>query len=118
MLVLMLEMHGHKSHVVPTGEAALEYLCPVPTTPAAHTSPGDPPAPGLLLLDLHLADMDGITLVERLKGSGCTLPPIIVLSARGKGVVAEAASILGAADYFVKPADMDDLMSSVARVLS
>jgi DNA-binding response OmpR family regulator len=118
MLALTLELEGYTSHVAPTGRAALEYLCPGGVVPDARRAPDSAPVPSLLLLDLGLADMDGVALVDHLKKLGCRLPPIIVLSARGHSYVADAANSMGAVDYFVKPADLDDLMSSIAKVLS
>ena len=121
MLAAMLELEGYSSHIVHTGRAALDYLCPAwdgadgadgATRAKAHR------VPGLLLLDLHLGDMDSLDLVRRLKKLGYRVPPVIILSARRQEAVAAAASELGAADYFVKPADMDLLLTSIEKVLS
>jgi DNA-binding response OmpR family regulator len=121
MLAAMLELEGYSSHIVHTGRAALDYLCPEwdrgdGANGATKAKPRH--APGLLLLDLHLGDMESVDLIRRLKKLGYRVPPVIILSARRLEAVATAASELGAADYFIKPADMDLLMMSIENVLS
>jgi DNA-binding response OmpR family regulator len=118
MLAAMLDLEGYSSHVVRTGRAALDYLCPEWDGAGSATKAKVQRVPGLLLLDLHLGDMESVDLVRRLKELGYRVPPVIILSARRQEAVAAAASELGAADYFVKPADMDRLMTSIEEVLS
>jgi DNA-binding response OmpR family regulator len=118
MLAAMLDMEGYSSQIVRTGTAALDYLCPEWDGPDGATKAKAHGVPGLLLLDLHLGDMESVDLVRRLEKLGYRVPPVIILSARRQEAVAAAASELGAADYFVKPADMDLLMTSIEKVLS
>ena len=118
MLAAMLELEGYSSHIVHTGRAALDYLCPEWGGADSATKAKPRPVPALLLLDLHLGDMESVDLVRRLKKLGYRVPPVIILSARRQEAVAAAASELGAADYFVKPADMDVLLTSIEKVLS
>ena len=118
MLAAMLELEGYSSHIVHTGRAALDYLCPEWDGATGATKAKPRHVPALLLLDLHLGDMESVDLVRRLKKLGYRVPPVIILSARRQEAVAAAASELGAADYFVKPADMDVLLTSIEKVLS
>ena len=119
MLTMMLELEGYASRVVSTGSAALEYLDPPPWSRMGGVqSPMPSRIPGLLLLDLRLGDMDGVDVIRCLRDRGYRVPPVILLSALQRESVASAASEIGAAAYFVKPPDMGELISAVAKVLS
>lgn len=62
----------------------------------------------LVVLDLGLPGMDGLQLLQRLRGRGSTLP-VLVLTARG-GVGDRVAGLnAGADDYLAKPFDPDEL---------
>ncbi len=68
--------------------------------------------PDVVVLDLGLPDLDGVEVIEGLRG--WTRAPIIVLSARtgqGDKVVALDA---GADDYVTKPFGMDELLARLA----
>lgn len=118
MLAMVMEIEGHTAHTVRTGSAALEYLCPEGDCTDGAREGRSPHAPQLLVLDLHLGDMDGADLIKRLRARGYRVPPVILLSARQPEAVADAAFAIDAAAYFVKPPDLDLLMSSVEKVLS
>ncbi|RIQ34039.1 response regulator [Jiangella rhizosphaerae] len=65
--------------------------------------------PDVVLLDLGLPDMDGVEVIEGLRG--WTTVPIIVLSARvGSDDKVEALDA-GADDYVTKPFGMDELLA-------
>jgi two-component system response regulator TctD len=62
----------------------------------------------LVVLDLGLPGMDGLQLLQRLRGRGSTLP-VLVLTARS-GVGDRVAGLnAGADDYLAKPFDPDEL---------
>jgi two-component system KDP operon response regulator KdpE len=65
--------------------------------------------PDLVLLDLGLPDMDGMTVIEGLRG--WTNVPIIVLSGRADATDKVAALDAGADDYVTKPFGMDELLA-------
>ena len=71
--------------------------------------------PSLVLLDLGLPDMDGLTVLRRLRATASM--PVIVLSARDRPAEKIAALDAGANDYVEKPFDMGELMARVRAAL-
>jgi len=65
--------------------------------------------PDLVLLDLGLPDMDGMNVIEGLRG--WTKAPIIVLSGRADSTDKVAALDAGADDYVTKPFGVDELLA-------
>ncbi|MCW2933459.1 MAG: two component transcriptional regulator, winged helix family [Actinomycetia bacterium] len=65
--------------------------------------------PDLVLLDLGLPDMDGMNVIEGLRG--WTKAPIIVLSGRTDSTDKVAALDAGADDYVTKPFGVDELLA-------
>ena len=65
--------------------------------------------PDVVLLDLGLPDMDGVEVIEGIRG--WTSVPIVVLSARQHGEDKVEALDLGADDYVTKPFAMNELMA-------
>jgi two-component system KDP operon response regulator KdpE len=65
--------------------------------------------PDVIILDLGLPDMDGITVCERLRE--WTRTPIIVLSVRDADADKVAALDKGADDYLTKPFSADELLA-------
>jgi CheY-like chemotaxis protein len=60
--------------------------------------------PDLILMDLQLPGMDGMSLISRLKTDPASVDiPIIVLSAHAMARDVEMARRLGCADYITKP---------------
>jgi PAS domain S-box-containing protein len=68
----------------------------------------------LLLLDLKLADLNALELVERLRVTGHNLPFIIV-TGHGDERTAVEAMKQGALDYVMKDAGMLELLPSIVR---
>ena len=71
--------------------------------------------PDLAIVDLGLPDMDGIRVVEGLRG--WTSVPIVVLSARHAEAAKVAALDAGADDYVTKPFGMDELLARMRAAL-
>jgi len=70
--------------------------------------------PDLVILDLGLPDMDGVEVIEGLRG--WTDVPIIVLSGRARGQDMVVALDAGADDYVTKPFSMDELLARIRAV--
>ena len=66
----------------------------------------------LLLLDAHLPDGTGMELLEK-----NNLPPVVFLTAYGSIREAVSAMKAGAAEYLVKPINLDELEVTISRVL-
>jgi DNA-binding response OmpR family regulator len=76
------------------------------------------PALDLLILDLGLSDMDGLEVLQQLRGEGRRLP-VIILTARGEIEDRVEGLDLGADDYLTKPFAFEELLARVrARLRS
>jgi two-component system KDP operon response regulator KdpE len=71
--------------------------------------------PDLVILDLGLPDLDGLSVVESLRGWSAA--PIIVLSARHTESAKVNALDAGADDYITKPFGMDELLARIRAAL-
>jgi two-component system KDP operon response regulator KdpE len=71
--------------------------------------------PDLVILDLGLPDLDGVAVVEGLRG--WSTAPIIVLSARQTERAKVDALDAGADDYVTKPFGMDELLARMRAAL-
>jgi two-component system, OmpR family, response regulator RegX3 len=70
--------------------------------------------PDLVLLDLRLPDIDGLTVCRELRARSAV--PIIVVSARGEEVDRVVGLELGADDYVVKPFGLRELVARIRAV--
>lgn len=71
--------------------------------------------PDVVILDLGLPDMDGMEVIEGLRG--WSQAPIIVLSARTAQGDKVVALDVGADDYITKPFGMDELLARLRAAL-
>ncbi len=70
----------------------------------------------LIITDMRMPDMDGSTLVERLKQDGSRVP-VVVMSAYSEDHVIANAHAAGVLSVLSKPIDIDKLLGLVKRVL-
>lgn len=74
--------------------------------------------PDLILLDIMLLDMDGISILKRLKKDKATKDiPVIMATAKGTEYDKVIGLELGADDYLAKPFGMMEMVSRVKAVL-
>jgi two-component system response regulator MprA len=101
-LVRALELDGYVVRAVNDGAAVLEAF--------------DEETPDLLLLDLMMPNVDGLTVCRRLR-SRHERTPILIATARTE--VSDRVSGLdaGADDYLPKPFDLDELLARVRALL-
>ena len=74
--------------------------------------------PDLILLDIMMPVRSGISIFENLKSSTLTaLTPVIFITGVTNPEVRQKALEMGAADYIVKPFEVEDLLSKVRKAL-
>ncbi|MBI2216893.1 MAG: sigma-54-dependent Fis family transcriptional regulator [Candidatus Rokubacteria bacterium] len=72
--------------------------------------------PSLVILDIGMPGLDGMTVLRRLKSQAPEMP-VMMLTAYGDLGTAVEAMRLGAWDYLAKPFDNEDLLLHVQRAL-
>jgi two-component system KDP operon response regulator KdpE len=88
---------------------ARDYTVDAAATGAEALAAASRHPPDVVVLDLGLPDMDGVDVIEGLRG--WTRSPIIVLSARAGEPDKVVALDAGADDYVTKPFGMDELLA-------
>ena len=94
-LRINLRVRDYEVHVAATGTEALEVAGRYP--------------PDLVILDLGLPDLDGVEVIQGLRG--WTKAPIIVLSGRADSMDKVEALDAGADDYVTKPFGVEELLA-------
>ena len=74
----------------------------------------DAPEPDIFLLDVRLPDVDGYTVLRRLRERCDT--PVIMITAKGEEVDRVLGLDLGADDYMVKPFGFRELLARIGAV--
>jgi PAS domain S-box-containing protein len=75
--------------------------------------------PDVILLDLHLPDIDGEEVLQRLKAQKTTRDiPVLILSADATPSQAARLKAAGAADYITKPLDIAVFLDAVKAAVS
>ncbi|MFI7383557.1 response regulator transcription factor [Streptomyces sp. NPDC049813] len=97
-----LAFEGYGTEVAVDGADALEKA-------AAHR-------PDLVVLDVQMPRMDGLTAARRLRATGSTTP-ILMLTARDTVGDRVTGLDAGADDYLVKPFELDELFARVRALL-
>ena len=97
-----LELDGYEVHAVSNGADALGAISEA--------------VPDVLVLDLMMPDVDGLTVCRRLRSGGDRIP-ILIMTARTE--VSDRISGLdaGADDYLPKPFALDELLARVRALL-
>ncbi|MGC8595291.1 MAG: sigma-54-dependent transcriptional regulator [Candidatus Kryptoniota bacterium] len=70
--------------------------------------------PDVVITDLMMPDMDGITLIEKLRGLS-RLMPVIIVTAKTTIDTAVRAMKAGAFEYLTKPINFDELKLAISR---
>jgi two-component system, LuxR family, response regulator FixJ len=95
-----------KGYAVKTFGSAEEFL-------AAYTAG----TPGCALFDLRMPGMDGLALLEQLRGKGATLP-VVMVTGHGDVPLAVRAMKAGASDFVEKPYTSEIILDVVVRALN
>jgi two-component system KDP operon response regulator KdpE len=99
-LRINLRVRHYDVHTAGTGAEALDQAAKHP--------------PDLVILDLGLPDLDGVEVIQGLRG--WTTAPIIVLSGRADSIDKVEALDAGADDYVTKPFGMEELLARMRAV--
>ena len=114
MTLRTLKKRGIANHIewVRNGVEALDYL--FRQGAYANRAGGHP---RLVLLDLKMPLMDGLQVLERMKGdpATATIPVVMMTSSREEGDLL-ASYRLGANSFVVKPVDFDAFAEKIAEV--
>ena len=72
--------------------------------------------PDLILLDLRMPRMDGLSVLAKLKGHEETRAiPVVIVSAKGETESLLEGQRAGAIDYLIKPLNLQDLYGVIQR---
>jgi PAS domain S-box-containing protein len=100
LLDMILTQAGYGVQLAESGESALATVAAAP--------------PDIILLDIHLMDMDGLEVCRRLKADEKTRHiPVILISAFAEAQEWIKGLQLGAADYITKPLYPEELLARV-----
>ncbi len=72
----------------------------------------------LVIMDLKMPKMDGITLLTELKNAGIRGIPILVLSSTADQQMQDTCMTLGAAAFLKKPFSHEDFKSALDQILT
>lgn len=97
----LMAAHGYDARVF---ASAREFL-----------ASGPPGTAACLLIDVAMPEMDGLQLYAELLRRGCKTPAIFI-TALDDPATRESVKRLGAAGFFRKPVDGDELLAAVKRV--
>ena len=73
--------------------------------------------PDLVLLDIWMPDVDGVTLLKEWKTQGRLTMPVVMMSGHGTVHTAVEATRLGAFDYLEKPIAYKQLLETVKKAM-
>lgn len=75
--------------------------------------------PDLVLLDLHMPEIDGMAVMERLRAqqSPSEFFPILMLTGDGSPEACQRALTMGASDFVAKPFDMHEVLIRIKNLL-
>ena len=75
--------------------------------------------PALIVMDVTMPEMDGITALRQLKASATTAAiPVIMLTTRGQTITRNEAQGSGASLYLTKPFSPSSLAAEARRLIS
>ena len=94
---------GYQVHLAENAEQAREYR--------------NEHEPDLVLLDIWMPDMDGVTLLKEWVEQDLLTMPVVMMSGHGTIETAVEATRIGAVDFLEKPISMQKLLGAIADAL-
>ncbi|PFG36403.1 DNA-binding response OmpR family regulator [Flavimobilis soli] len=110
--ILVIEDEARIASFVVKGLTAAGFSCTAVSTAAEGFDHAQSGHFDLVVLDLGLPDEDGFALLDRIRGTGNTVP-VIILTARGSAADTVAGLEGGADDYMTKPFGFDELLARI-----
>lgn len=102
-LKMILEYERYEVSFAENGKQALQQF--------------DVVSPNLVLLDVKMAGMDGLEVLQQIRKRNAD-PPVIMISGHGTIETAVEATKLGAFDFLSKPLDRDKLLVTIRNALN
>lgn len=100
----LLEMEGYRVFIAEDGREAIEKALGI--------------RPDLIILDVSMPVINGLEACELLKGNKKTHDiPIVFISAHDKKSIKDEAFSLGAARYYTKPVDMEEIFRFIVQAI-
>jgi FixJ family two-component response regulator len=99
----LVRMAGWRSHVFASAQDFLDHA--------------PEPVPGCIVLDVNLPDLDGLELQQRITAAHIELP-IVFLTGEGDVPMTVRAMKAGAADFLMKPFDVDRLLAALHNAVA
>ncbi len=107
LIRLVLEKNGLEVTTADTGEEALRILAEMPEKPS------------LVLLDILMPGIDGLSVLRAIKANAATRDiPVVMLTALAQESVVLQGIKLGAADYIRKPFHPTELVKRLQKTLA
>ncbi len=104
MLSKIVELAGHEPLIAVTGAEALEIA--------------GVQRPDMIILDMNMPDMDGITVIESLRAEDQTAHiPALILSAAAEVDFGDKVRAAGGQEYLQKPMNMAKLLEIIEKYL-
>lgn len=94
------------------------YAVSVADTASAAQRSVEESVPDLVLLDIWMPDMDGVSLLKSWKMGGTLAFPVIMISGHGTVETAVEATRLGAVDFIEKPLSLAKLLLTVEKAFA
>ncbi len=104
LIQLTLGQAGYTITSVTTGEEALQKL--------------EAERFDVVLLDIMMPELSGFEVLVRMRAAPGPMPPVVILTARGRAEDRERGKTLGASAYLIKPVTRGDLLDTVEKAMS
>ncbi len=99
---------GYQVTEAENGLAALEKL---------NLMQGAGQLPALILTDVNMPEMDGITFITKVKEGPFRFVPVLVLTTEGEKAVIERGRMAGASGWLLKPFQPEQLLWAIKKLV-